>query len=106
MAYGLIVKTKPTVATATALHNNTNSDGPVNIVEFTVEVDGGATNPVYIGGSDVAGASNGITIEPGEINSFQAPDSRGSQDAWDMRCIYYFGNEFKLACVRQEEFKG
>jgi len=98
LSYAIQVVTKSLAVSATRLHDGTNGQGhSMQVVEFLVE----AVGDTYIGGSDVSGASNGVTILSGEIKSFEAPQSRGQASDFDLRCIYYFGGPLKLHLVKE-----
>jgi len=98
LSYALKVIPKSVAVAATKLHDGTNGQGHDDqVIEFLIE----AVDDTFIGGSDVSGDTNGITICAGEIKSFEASLSRGQPGAFDLKCIYYFGGPFKLIIVRE-----
>lgn len=94
----LEVHPMPLVASATALHDGSNSQGyPPQLEGFVVQ----ALETVHFGGSGVSGEEDGFTVRRGEAINIVGFLSRGSPFAYDLTKIYYVGGPWKLVIERQ-----
>ncbi|TXH10652.1 MAG: hypothetical protein E6R04_04785 [Spirochaetes bacterium] len=84
----------PFAATATPIHDGSNSEGYQSTVEgFIVQSYGG---DVYLGESSVTGKTNGLTIKEGEGLNVVGFLSRGSPYSYDLTRIFYVGGPWTM----------
>jgi len=94
----LQVVAKSLAASATVLHDGTNSQGyPKTLEGFVIQ----ATSDTHFGGSGITGSSNGFTVLAGTAVNITGFLSRGSPTAYDLTQLYYIGGPWKLVIERQ-----